>query len=340
MSITTIGLDLAKTVFQVHGADKHGKPVLRKKLRRDQLCAFFANLTPCLVGMEACASAHHWARTLQAMGHTVKLIPAQFVKPYVKSNKNDVADAEAICEAVTRPTMRFVAIKNVEQQAVLSLHRVRCQFVKSRTAQANQIRGLLGEFGFIIPQGINHIKVRTPELIEDATNELPGTMRILIDRLLEHFRELDDQVKFIEQQIKAWHKNDSTSQRLAKVPGIGPLAASALAATIGDARAFKNGRHMAAWLGLVPKQHSSGGKPNLLGISKRGDTYLRTLLIHGGRAVVQWAKRKADPNNSIHQLAQRRHYNIAAVAVANRNIRIAWALLAHDRDYSASYARA
>lgn len=340
MNITTIGIDLAKTVFQIHGADSSGKPVLRKKLRREQLAAFFVNLPPCLVGMEACSGAHHWARKLQAMGHTVKLIPAQFVKPYVKSNKTDAADAEAICEAVARPTMRFVAIKHPEQQAVLSMHRVRRALVKTRTAQANQIRGLLAEFGLVAPRGIAQIRHAVPDLIEDASNELPGTMRILIDRLLEHFRAIDEQIKGIEKQINAWHKNDSASQRLAKVPGIGPLAASALAATIGDIRVFKNGRHMAAWLGLVPKQHSTGGKPNLLGISKRGDTYLRTLLIHGSRAVVHWAQRRADPKNRINQLVERRNYNIAAVAVANRNVRIAWALLAHDREYSADYYRA
>ena len=337
MSIATIGIDLAKTVFQVHGADEQGKPVLRKKLRRTQVLAFFENTPTCLIGMEACASAHHWARKLQAMGHTVKLIPAQFVKPYVKSNKNDAADAEAICEAVIRPTMRFVSIKHEEQQAVLSLHRVRRGFVKARTAQSNQIRGLLGEFGVTVPRGIAQIRVRVPALIEDASIELPGTMRILIDRLLEHFKAIDEQVRYIEKQIKQWHRNDPASQRLARVPGIGPLAASAMAATIGDVRAFKSGRHMAAWLGLVPKQHSTGGKANLLGISKRGDTYLRTLLIHGGRTMVQWAKRKGDPTNSIYQLEQRRNYNVAAVAVANRNVRIAWALLTHERQYSADY---
>ncbi len=228
MEITTIGIDLAKNVFRVHGVDRHGKAVLRKQLRRDQVAPFFANLSMCLIGMEACGSAHHWARKLQAMGHTVKLMAPQFVKPYVKSNKNDAADAEAICEAVGRPSMRFVPIKHIEQQSVLSLHRVRQGFAKARTAQANQIRGLLGEFGLIVPQGIAHIAQRVPELIEDASNELPGTFRLLIARLLEHLQVLHRQVDEIEDQIKAWHRNSEASQRLEKVPGIGPLTATAL----------------------------------------------------------------------------------------------------------------
>ena len=286
MQITTIGIDLAKNVFQVHGVDGRGKVVLRKQLRRDQVASFFANLPVCLVGMEACGSAHHWARKLQSLGHTVKLMAPQFVKPYVKSNKNDAADAEAICEAVGRPSMRFVPIKNIEQQSVLSLHRVRQGFVKARTAQANQIRGLLGEFGLVVPQGIAYIAQRVPELVEDASNELPGAFRVLIARLLEHLQLLHRQVDEIEAQIKAWHRDSEASQRLEKVPGIGPLTATALVATIGDAKNFDNGRQLAAWLGLVPRQHSSGGKQNLLGMSKRGDAYLRTMLIHGARSAI------------------------------------------------------
>ena len=256
MQITTVGLDLAKNVFQVHGANERGKAMLRKKLRRDQLMPFFANLPPCLIGMEACGGAHHWARKLQQLGHTVKLVSPQFVKPYVKSNKNDAADAEAICEAVSRPTMRFVPVKNIEQQAVLALHRVRQGFVKARTAQANQIRGLLAEFGLVVPQGINHIAERVPELIEDAANELPGSFQQLIARLMEHLKLLDSQVDDIEAQIKAWHRTNEASRRLEQVPSIGPLTASALAATAGDAKNFDNGRQFAAWLGIVPKQHS------------------------------------------------------------------------------------
>ena len=256
MQVTTIGLDLAKNVFQVHGVNEHGKTVLRKQLRRDQVAPFFANLPACLVGIEACASAHHWARKLQALGHTVRLMAPQFVKPYVKSNKKDAADAEAICEAVARPSMRFVPIKNVEQQSVLSLHRARQGFVKARTAQANQIRGLLGEYGLVVPQGIAYLSQRVPALIEDAENELPGTFRLLIQRLLEHLKALQRQVDEIEAQIKAWHRASEASQRLEKVPGIGPLTATALVASVGDAKNFDNGRQFAAWLGVVPRQHS------------------------------------------------------------------------------------
>lgn len=340
MKITTIGIDLAKNVFQVHGADARGKTVLRKQLRRDQVTTFFANLEPCLIGLEACGSAHHWARQLQALGHTVKLISPQFVKPYVKSNKNDVADAEAICEAVGRPTMRFVPIKTVDQQAVLSLHRARQGFIKARTAQANQIRGLLAEYGLVVPQGISHIRQRVPALIEDATNELPGTFRALIDRLLDHLKRLDQQVDEIEAQIKAWYRSNEACQRLGQVPGIGPLTATAMVATVGDARNFKNGRELAAWLGLVPRQHSSGGKPTLLGISKRGDVYLRTLLIHGARSLAYSLSKKAPPEHWLCKLIHRRGANVAVVAQANKTARIVWAMLSHAREFRPAYALA
>jgi transposase len=339
MKVTTIGVDLAKNVFQIHAVDEFGKTVIKKQLRRDQVAEFFVNLPPCLIGMEACGSAHHWARKLQGFGHTVKLMAPQFVKPYVKTNKNDAADAEAICEAVDRPNMRFVPIKNVEQQAVLALHRVRQGFVKARTAQANQIRGLLGEYGLIVPQGIGYIASRVPELIEDASNELPGSFRVLVQRLLDHLKEFDRQVDEIEAQIQAWHRNSELSSRLAQVPGIGPITASALVASIGDAKNFDNGRQVAAWLGLVPRQHSSGGKQNLLGISKRGDSYLRTLLIHGARSVIYRAGQKPQVCSWINGVVNRRNKNVAAVALANKNARIVWALLAHQRDYEAGYAR-
>jgi transposase len=280
MKITTVGIDLAKNVFQVHAIDKRGKVLVKKQLRRDQMAVFFTNLAPCLIGMEACGSAHHWARKIQAMGHTVRLMAPQFVKPYVKTNKNDAADAEAICEAVARPNMRFVPIKKVEQQAVLALHRVRQGFAQARTAQANQIRGLLGEFGLIVAQGIGYIASRVPELIGDAERDLPGSFRVLVQRLLDHLKELGRQVDEIETQIQAWHRASDISSRLAQVPGIGPITASALVASIGDAKNLDDGRQLTAWLGLVPRQHSSGGKSNLLGMSKRGDSYLRTLLIH------------------------------------------------------------
>jgi len=340
MKLTTVGIDLAKNVFQVHGIDEHGKVLLKKQLRRDQTATFFVNLPPCLLGMEACGGAHHWARKLQAMGHTVRLMAPQFVKPYVKSNKNDAADAEAICEAVRRPNMRFVPIKNVEQQAVLALHRVRQGFVKARTAQANQIRGLLSEFGLIVPQGIGYIASRVPELIEDADNELPGSFRMLVQRLLDHLKGLDAQVEELEAQIQAWHRASNLSSRLGEVPGIGPITASALVASIGDAKNFDSGRQLAAWLGLVPRQHSSGGKSNLLGMSKRGDSYLRTLLIHGARSVIYRAGQKADPCSWVNAVVQRRNKNVAAVALANKNARTVWALLAHDRRYETGYRKA
>lgn len=301
MKATTIGIDLAKHLFQLHGVDQHGKTVLKRQLKRDQMLSFFSNLPPSLIGMEACGSAHYWANKLQGLGHTVKLMAPQFVKPYVKTNKNDAADAEAICEAVTRPTMRFVPIKSSEQLAILALHRARQGFIKARTAQANQIRGLLAEYGFILPQGITHIGKHVPELLEDS----------------------------------------AASQTLAQLPGIGPITASALVASIGNAKNFKNGRQLAAWLGLVPRQHSSGGKQNRLGISKRGDSYLRTLLIHGARAVLRVAERKESFSGSwLAGVMPRRNPNVAAVAQANKTARIIWALLAHDRKYDAHYGMA
>lgn len=341
MKLTTIGIDLAKNVFQVHGVDERGKAVLKKQLKREQMAAFFANLTPCLIGMEACGSAHFWANKLQAMGHAVKLMAPQFVKSYVKTNKNDAADAEAICEAVSRPNMRFVPIKQGEQQAVLALHRARQGFVKARTAQANQIRGLLAEYGIIIPQGIAHISKRLPDILEDGENGLPSIFRHLISRLGAHLKELDRQVQELEVQIQVWHRENAASRKLAQIPGIGPITASALVASIGNARNFENGRQLAAWLGLVPRQNSSGGKQTLLGISKRGDTYLRTLLIHGARAVIRVAERKATHAGSwLAGVMGRRNKNVAAVALANKNARIVWALLALDRDYEADYGQA
>ena len=337
MKITTIGLDLAKVVFQIHGVDERGKVAARKQLKRAEMSKYFANLEPCLIGMEACGSAHYWARKLEGYGHTVKLMAPQFVKPYVKTNKNDMADAEAICEAVRRPNMRFVAIKNVEQQAILSVHRARQGFVKARTAQANQIRGLLSEFGIVIPKGITSITKQVPEILEDGENGLPGAMRNLIERLGTNLKEMDRQVKELEAQIQKWHRENEASSKLAEIPGLGPITASAIVATVGDAREFKNGRQLAAWMGLVPKQNSSGGKQNLLGISKRGDTYLRTLLIHGARSVMNAAEKKAEPESWLRKLMGRRNANIAAVALANKNARIIWALLAHGRTFHPDY---
>lgn len=339
MKITTIGVDLAKSVFQLHGVDERGHAALRRAMKRDDMLPYFANLEPCLIGMEACGSAHHWARKLIALGHTVKLMAPQFVKPYVKSNKNDARDAEAICEAVTRPNMRFVPIKNAEQQAVLSLHRARQGFVKARTAQGNQIRGLLSEFGIIIPKGIANVYNHIPEILEEGENGLPGNMRQLIQRLTDNLKGLDGQVVALEKEIKQWHAANESSRKLAEVGGIGPLTASALVATVGDAKNFDRGSQMAAWIGLVPKQHSTGGKTVLLGISKRGDTYLRTLLIHGARAVIRHAEHKPGHADSwLGKLMARRNKNVAAVALANKNARIAWALLTKESKFRPDYA--
>ena len=345
MKITTIGIDLAKEMFQIHGVDTHGKAVLLKQLRRSEMAKFFSNLEPCLIGMEACGSAHHWARKLGEYGHTVKLMAPQFVKPYVKTNKNDMADAEAICEAVSRPNMRFVPMKNIEQQAILSVHRARQGFVKARTSQANQMRGLLSEFGIVMPQGIRSVAKRISDILEDAENGLPGIMRNLLKRLTENLKEMDRQVNELEKQIVLWHKESELSRKLEAIPGIGPITASALVATVGSATEFKNGRQLAAWLGLVPKQHSSGGKQNLLGISKRGDTYLRTLLIHGARAVIRYAEHKAEPGSWLGMLMARRNKNVVAVALANKNARIIWALLSKGTTFrfdhtSVAYATA
>jgi transposase len=259
------------------------------------------------------------------------------VKPYVKSNKNDARDAEAICEAVSRPNMRFVPVKTPAQQAVLSLHRARQGFIRARTAQANQLRGLLGEFGIAIPQGIRQLSTHVPDIVEDADNGLPGLMRGLVQRLWEHFQELDRQVGELDRDIRRLQREDEASRRLAEIPGIGFLSASALAATVGDAKAFANGRQLAAWLGLVPRQHSSGGKEILMGISKRGDCYVRTLLIHGARAVIQQAERRNEADSWLKRLLARRSKNVATVAVAAKNARIAWAILAHGRDYDSGY---
>lgn len=340
MKLTTIGLDLAKNVFQLHGTDDEGRTVLKKQIKRPQMLSFFANLVPCKIGMEACGSAHYWGRKLQSFGHDVKLIAPQYVKPFVKRNKNDAADAEAICEAMARPNMPTVPVKTAAQQAILSVHRARQGFVKARTAQANQIRGLLAEYGIAIPQGIGHIAKRVPEIIEDGENDLPGSFRLLIQRLLEHLKELDRQVCELEQEIQLWHRENDASRKLAEIPGVGPMTATALVASIGNASSFKNGHQLAAWLGLTPRQHSTGGKSNLLGISKRGDTYLRTLLIHGARSVLRMVESKQDADSWIVKVLKRRNKNIAAVALANKNARTIWALLAHDRTYEFGYGTA
>jgi transposase len=339
MDVTTVGLDVAKQVFQVHGVNTHGKVVVRKQLRRKEGVAYFTKLPACEIGMEAGSSSQYWARRLQGLGHTVKLRAPQCVRPYVKTNKNDARDAEAICEAVTRPSMRFVPIKTAEQQAILALHRARQGFVKARTAQANQLRSLLAEFGIVVPQGIHVLLRAVPAIVSDDENGLVASVRTLFTRLLGHVKELDRQVSELEQQILQWHKSNDQSRKWEKVPGIGPITASALVATIGDAKAFQHGRQLAAWLGLVPRQHSAGGKTRLHGISKRGDVYWRTLLIHGARSVLRVTARHTDPTTTwLARVRTRRNANIAAVALANKHARVVWALLAHDRDYTPAYA--
>ena len=344
MQLTTIGIDLAKNVFQVHAVDASGAKVFNKSVKRANLADFIARQQPCLIGMEACSGAHHWARKFQRFGHTVRLMAPQFVKPYVKSNKNDAADAEAICEAVARPNMRFVPLKNTEQQAILALHRIRLGLVQARTAQANQIRGLMAEFGVVVPQGRHHLQTEVPALLEDADNELPGVLRITMTEELERMHELDARVQALDKRIEQWHRKSEQSSKIADIPGIGPLTASALIASIGDATNFDNGRQLSAWLGLVPRQHSSGGKQNLLGISKRGDKYLRMLLIHGARAVLQQVQKRvtaglAPEGQWLSSLAERRSQNKAVVALANKNARTVWALLAHGRKYDPVWAQ-
>lgn len=292
--VAAVGLDIAKQVFQVHAADKAGRAVVRRKLRRNEVEQFFAELEPCVVGIEASGSAHHWARVLSGLGHTVRLMAPQFVKPYVKSQKNDANDAEAICEAVTRPNMRFVPQKTVEQQDLQCLHRVRSRLVANRTQLINQIRGLLAEYGIVLPQHPGQVRSGLPAVLEDAENQLTGFGRELFQCLYEELAQLDEKIGAADGRIQIAFQNTPDCRRIAAVEGVGPLIATAIVAAISNGHAFENGRQFSAWLGLVPRQNSSGGKSRLLGISKRGDPYLRTLLIHGARSVVYRAKAKTD----------------------------------------------
>jgi transposase len=337
--VAVLGIDLAKQSFQLHGVNCHGVTVLKKKLARKDLASFIAQLPVCIIGIEACSGANYWVRVLEKLGHTVRMIAPQFVTPFVKSNKNDAADAEAICEAVQRPSMRFVPAKSIAQQDIQSLHRIRSQVVARRTAQANQIRGLLMEYGLTIPQGISYIRKSIPLILEDADNELTAMFRELLTELYDEMVHLDRRIKTLETKLESLCTQNEDCQRLLSIPGVGLLSATAMVAAIGDISAFKNGRELAAWLGLVPRQHSTGGKPTLLGISKRGDTYLRTLLIHGGRTVVRVANKHQDKRSAwVMQLEERRGKNISAVAVANKNARVAWALLSNKSTYQASAA--
>ncbi len=334
MEVTTLGIDLAKNVFQLHGRDAQGQPVLSKRLSRAALPEFMATLPPCLIGMETCGGAHYWARKFQAFGHEVRLIQPAFVKPYVKSNKNDRADAEAICEALTRPTMRFVPLKSVAQQDIQSMHRIRQRLVGQRTALVNQIRGLLAEYGIVLPKQVAQVRRGLPALLEAAATELTSLGRELFTELYEELQQLDTRIEQAEQKIQRVFKADAMCQKLAAVEGIGPLSATALVAAIGNAHLFRTGRELAAWLGLVPRHHASGQRTTLLGISKRGDPYLRTLLIHGARSVVYRTATKQDGRSQwIERLKQRRGINRTCVAVANKNARIVWALMTKPEAY-------
>lgn len=337
MKLKRIGLDLAKNVFQLHGVDRQEQVVLRKKLKREQLLAFFAELErDCEIGMEACGGSHHWARQLQALGFVVKLMPPQFVKPYVKANKNDARDAEAICEAMSRPTMRFVRIKTVAEQSIQAVHRVRSACIGQRTACINQIRGLCSEYGLCAPLQRAALNRAIPQWLEEADNGLSYRFRQLLQTLQEDLEQIDARIAWLDEEIRAISRQDPIAQRLQSIPGIGPLTATALVAAVGDGRQFKNGRQMAAWLGLTPKQHSSGGKECLLGMSKRGDAYLRTLFIHGARAIFRLVKDKTDARSVwLKALASRRHPNVAAVAMASKNARIAWAVITRGERYQA-----
>ena len=332
--VCTLGIDLSKMSFQLHGIDRKGQTTLRKKLNRKKLLPYIANIPPCVIAIEACGGAHYWCRKFIALGHAVRIIAPQFVKPYVKSNKNDAVDAEAICEAAQRPSMRFVPTKSIEQQDIQSIHRIRSQTVARRTAQANQIRGLLMEYGIIIPKGISYIRKSIPQILEDAENGLTILFRELLSTLYDEMVHLDKRIEMLELKLEAIAANNHDCKRLLTIPGVGLLSATALIAAVGDVSVFKNGRELAAWLGLVPRQHSTGGTPTLLGISKRGDTYLRTLLIHGGRTVVRVADKHDDRRNQwVRKLDKRRGKNISAVAVANKNARIAWAVLSKKEPY-------
>lgn len=339
MNITTLGIDIAKNVFHLHGTNAQGKIALRKRLRRTQLLAFMQQLPPCRVGMEACGGAHYWARKFEAYGHTVKLMAPQYVKAYVKTNKNDYNDAEAINEAVGRPSMRFVGVKSCWQQDIQAIHRVRSRLMQMRTALANHIRGLLMEYGIVIPKQIGQLRRYLPQIRENGENELSIPMRALFTELYEELVELDNRINQKDKQILAIHRASELSQRLGEVEGIGPLTATAFVSAVSDAKTFKRGRDCSAWLGLVPRQHSTGGKTVLGSISKRGDRYLRTNLIHGARSVISKAEGKTDPRSRwIQQLKARVGMNKACVALANKNARILWAIMASGERYRVSEA--
>ncbi len=338
MKIITIGIDLAKNLFQVHGVDAEGKVVVRKLLRRSQMLAFFTNLPRCVVGMEACSSAHYWARELIKLGHEVRLMPPSYVKPYVKRGKTDAVDAEAICEAVSRPTMRFVPIKTPEQQAVLMLHRSRAILIRQKTMAVNALRGHLAEFGMVARQGSKGFWELVERVFSEDTDDtpLPSAARIALGALVNQIRHLQAEIKRIEIELLAWHRTSESSRRLETIPGIGFITATAIAATVTDPAHFTSSRQFAAWLGLTPKAHSSGGKERLGGVSKMGDKYLRTLLVVGATSVIRYARGNGTANASwINGLLAKKPARLVSVALANKMARIAWVLLVRNETYRA-----
>lgn len=337
MKVTVFGVDLAKRVFQLHWVDMETGEICRRQLKRTQMAEFFANREPSVVAMEACGSAHYWARKLLALGHEVRLIAGQFVRPFVKTNKTDVADAQAIWEAAQRPGMKFVSVKSEEQQGVLMIHRMRAQLVKMRTMQVQQLRGLLYEFGANLPQGRQAGMERIPAELARLEARLPAMVIDAARQQIRRIEALDADIAELEKKLVLWKKENAAVKHLMAIPGVGILTATAAVAMVGDAKAFKNGREFAAYVGLVPRQSGTGGRVKLLGISKRGDTYLRTLLIHGARAVIQHAK---EPGPWLTNLLARRPHNAAVVALANKTARTIWAMLAHDRTYQKDYAAA
>jgi transposase len=327
----TIGIDIAKRVFYLHGENEFGKVVLREKLTRERLLPFLANHPACTIAIEAGSGAHHWCRAFVRLGHEVRMIHAKFVRPFIKSNKNDWNDAAAICEAAQRPTMRFVAPKSLEQQDLLTIHRIRERIVNHRTGLCNQIRGLLAEYGIVLPQSVSRLRRLLPEVLEDAENELTVRGRELISSLLEELCAIDERLKPYDRAIEKASLDSWTCRRLRSIPGIGPVGATAVVATMGDPKAFKNGRHFAAFLGLTPQQHSSGGKSRLGSISRRGDVYVRRMLVQGAHAILKHVARREGPRADwLRALVARRGRQVAAVALANKNARIAWRLLTHE----------